>query len=106
MIMFENTEKRLRELGKDGVGRVLPATTKTCEGPSVASLQPDTAPTEEFLQFLKERVDEEGIVEVFRKNDGTFSVNPVTVIDRWLLYSLCANAVLLVLFVSKLMGAW
>jgi hypothetical protein len=104
--MFEKTEKKLRELGKDDVGIELPITTKTREEQSTASLQPDTVPDVEFMQFLKERVDEEGIVEVFKKDDGTFSVNPVTVIDKWLLYSLCANAVLLVLFISKVIGMW
>ena len=104
--MFEDTEKKLRELGKDDIGEDDTVTTNTREEPSTASLQSNTVPDAEFLQSLKKRVDDFGIAEVLKKDDGSLYVHPVTAIDNLLLYSFIANAVLVVLLVSKVIGVW
>lgn len=96
--MFEDIEKRLQKLRGEEVGKK----DEVSEIPENTEITETTT----FEQLLRKKVGEKGVVEVFEGKDGTLRMHPVLIIDKWFFLSLCANAVLFVLLLTKIIGMW
>lgn len=98
--MFEGIDKRIQKLEE---ANTAPRKSVELDRPR----KPPTTPGTEFEKKVREGLKKGRVVEVFEKGDGMLAVNPVIVIsDRGFIFSLCANAALVVLLISKIIGAW
>lgn len=59
-----------------------------------------------FKKQLAERLQKESIVEVYQKKDGSFVIASVSEKEGLLLISICTNAVLIVILITKAVGLW
>ncbi|MBE3122055.1 MAG: hypothetical protein IMZ58_07620 [Thermoplasmata archaeon] len=59
-----------------------------------------------FKKQLAERLQKESIVEVYQKKDGSFVIASVPEKEGLLVISLCINAVLIVILITKAVGLW
>ena len=93
--MFEDIDKRLQKLRGEEVSKK----------DKISEITENTE-TNTFEQLLRKKIKEEGIVEVFEKEDGTLKMHPVQIIDKWFFLSLCVNAVLFILLLTHIVGMW
>jgi len=97
---FDDIDRRLHELGKNVAGGGAAAGSATPAGNAAVPKETN------FEDDLREMLKNDGVVEVFEGRDGRLVAQPVPVMDRYLLYSMVANAVLFALFVTKAVGLW
>ena len=97
--MFEDVDKRLQELEKANTVHKTPAEPIITE-------KPPKPMSSAFETKVRDEIKKDTIVEVFEQKDGTLAVKPAVISDRNLVFSLCANVVLVVLFITKLIGLW
>lgn len=97
--MFEDVDKRLQRLEKANTVHKTPAEPIMAEKPSNPT-------SSTFETKVRAEIKNNTIVEVFEQKDGTLVVKPAVIADRSLVFSMCANAVLFVLLITKLIGLW
>ena len=60
----------------------------------------------ELEHDIREHLKKHDMISIFENNDGSLGIIKTEVISKELLYSLVANAVLLVLLLTKTAGVW
>lgn len=96
--MFEDIEKRLQKLRGEEADKK-DKISKISENTKITK-------TTTFEQSLRKKIKEDGIVEVFERENGTLGTHPVLIIDKWFFLSVCANAILFVLLLTHIIGVW